>query len=645
MQTKLLNYIKLDSFYIVTKRVFEIFISLFVLVLGMVFYMIFFFRKILSNKEIYTKKQFFLDENNQINLSFFNTNNIFIKSMPLYYFVLISKISLVGVALVKYNENIKYKVNHKPGVFSLWFIRANSKIANINISSCNKEYISNQSFFSDLSILCKGMISLLYFSKTNKSSKTITIFDITFNNLAMNEILEIIKNSIHKKDKKSISFINADCLNKTFSNNEYKQTLAKADLVLPDGSGINIACNILKQKLKENVNGTDMLPHICSLSQENSFKIFLLGAKDGVALKAKEKLLEKYPNLQIVGTAHGYINHELEQTDLINKINSSKANILLVAMGAPMQEIFIEKYKNQLNSNVIIGVGGLFDFYSSNIKRAPMYLRETGFEWVYRMIQEPKRMWKRYILGNPLFIYRVLRYKKQLQNDSLIDNYLNTYDKPKKLNLQKIIWKLAIVSRNFLKRSIDVLASFILMILFSPLFLIVAIIIKLTSKGDVFFVQDRVGLNGKIFKMFKFRSMVVDAEELKEKLKDQNQSKDGVIFKMKDDPRITKIGKFIRKTSIDELPQLANVFLGNMSLVGPRPPVIDEVKLYNMDDKKRLDAKPGITCIWQVSGRSSIPFKEQVQMDKEYIKTQSLLKDIVLLLKTIPAVLFQKGSY
>lgn len=645
MQTKLLNYIKQDSFYIVTRRVFEVFISTNVLLLGVFLYIFFFFRKIIFNKKIYTKKSFFLNENNQIELSFFNTSNIFIKSIPLYYFVLISKISLVGVALVKYNENIKYRVNYKPGIFSLWFIRSNSKLASCDISSCNKEYISKQTFFSDLSILCKSMITLLYFSKTKKISKKIAIFDISFNNLAMNEILEIIKRSIFNKEKKSIFFINADCLNKTFSNENYKQTLKKADLVLPDGSGINIACNILKEKLKQNVNGTDMLPYICSLSQKNSFKIFLLGSKEGVAFKAKEKLLEKYPNLQIVGTHHGYINNKKEEVQVIKTINKSKCDILLVAMGAPMQEIFIDKYKKQLDLSVVIGVGGLFDFYSSNIKRAPMYLRETGFEWVYRMIQEPKRMWKRYILGNPLFIYRVLKYKKQIQKDSLIDSYLNTYDKPKKLNIQKVLWKAAIISGDFLKRLLDILASFILMILFSPLFIIVAIIIKFTSKGDVFFVQDRVGINGKIFRMFKFRSMVVDAEELKEKLKDQNQSKDGVIFKMKDDPRITKIGKFIRKTSIDELPQLANVFLGDMSLVGPRPPIIEEVKQYNMDDKKRLDVKPGITCIWQVSGRSSIPFKEQVKMDKEYIKTQSLFKDIVLLLKTIPAVLFQKGSY
>ena len=180
--------------------------------------------------------------------------------------------------------------------------------------------------------------------------------------------------------------------------------------------------------------------------------------------------------------------------------------------------------------------------------------------------------------------------------------------------------------------------------MFSPLFITVSLIIKLTSKGDIFFVQKRVGLNGTIFNMYKFRSMVVNAEDLKEKLMKENESKDGVTFKMKNDPRVTRVGAFIRKTSIDELPQLLNVLKGEMSLVGPRPPVINEVKEYNVDDKKRLHAVPGITCIWQVSGRSSIPFKEQVKMDKEYIKSQSLFKDIILMLKTIPAVLLQRGS-
>jgi lipopolysaccharide/colanic/teichoic acid biosynthesis glycosyltransferase len=139
--------------------------------------------------------------------------------------------------------------------------------------------------------------------------------------------------------------------------------------------------------------------------------------------------------------------------------------------------------------------------------------------------------------------------------------------------------------------------------------------------------------------------MRTDAEALKAQLAAKNESTDGVIFKMKDDPRITKVGKFLRRTSLDELPQLWNVFIGDMSLVGPRPPVPSEVAQYTLEDRKRLDVIPGITCLWQIKGRSEIPFHEQVRLDKEYILAPSVWKDIAILLKTIPAIIGGKGAY
>ena len=145
--------------------------------------------------------------------------------------------------------------------------------------------------------------------------------------------------------------------------------------------------------------------------------------------------------------------------------------------------------------------------------------------------------------------------------------------------------------------------------------------------------------------MFKFRSMYVDAEERKKALMAQNESSGGVIFKMKKDPRITRIGRFIRKASIDELPQLWNVIRGDMSLVGPRPPVPSEVAEYSISDRRRLEVIPGITCIWQVSGRSDIPFEQQVELDAEYIESQTFWGDVKLLFKTIPAVLLGRGAY
>lgn len=189
------------------------------------------------------------------------------------------------------------------------------------------------------------------------------------------------------------------------------------------------------------------------------------------------------------------------------------------------------------------------------------------------------------------------------------------------------------------KRLIDIVGSLCGIILLSPLFLIVAILIKLEDpKGKVFFAQERNGKYPKTFKMYKFRSMVHNAEELLKDLMDRNEQT-GPVFKINDDPRITKVGKFIRKTSIDELPQLFNVLKGDMSLVGPRPAIPREVEQYDSYQMQRLAVKPGLTCIWQVSGRNNIGFDEWVEMDIEYIKTRNLWLDIKLIFKTV-GVLF-----
>ena len=206
-------------------------------------------------------------------------------------------------------------------------------------------------------------------------------------------------------------------------------------------------------------------------------------------------------------------------------------------------------------------------------------------------------------------------------------------------------WRLTVRSSYAMKRTIDVFGSLVGMILLSPVLLGIALAVKLTSPGPVIFAQVRVGRYGRHFRFYKFRSMYVDAEERKKELLAKNESKDGVIFKMKDDPRITKVGKFLRRTSLDELPQLWNVFIGDMSLVGPRPPVPKEVQEYTLDDRKRLDVIPGITCLWQIRGRSEIPFHEQVRLDKEYIMAPSIWTDIKILLKTVPAIIGGKGAY
>jgi exopolysaccharide biosynthesis polyprenyl glycosylphosphotransferase len=194
-----------------------------------------------------------------------------------------------------------------------------------------------------------------------------------------------------------------------------------------------------------------------------------------------------------------------------------------------------------------------------------------------------------------------------------------------------------------LKRLIDVLVSAVAMVLFIPIFLAISIAIKWTSTGPIFFSQKRIGYNGRTFNCLKFRTMVVDAEKLKSQLKDMNEM-DGPVFKIKNDPRVTQIGRFLRKTSLDELPQLINVFKGDMSLVGPRPPVPEEVYQYQLADRRRLSIRPGITCIWQASGRNDIPFDEWMKLDRQYIDNWSLWLDMKILFKTLAAVLFQRGA-
>ena len=213
------------------------------------------------------------------------------------------------------------------------------------------------------------------------------------------------------------------------------------------------------------------------------------------------------------------------------------------------------------------------------------------------------------------------------------------------IQLRMLIWHITIRMSQAFKRLMDIILSIIAIIAGSPVFLITALLVKLTSPGPIIFWQVRVGRYGRHFKFYKFRSMYIDAEARKAELLKHNESGDGVIFKMKRDPRITPVGRFIRKFSIDELPQLFNVLLGDMSLVGPRPPLPSEVRTYSLEDRKRLNITPGITCIWQVSGRSELPFSRQIALDKEYISSRSAWKDFLILLKTIPAILTGRGAW
>ncbi len=211
---------------------------------------------------------------------------------------------------------------------------------------------------------------------------------------------------------------------------------------------------------------------------------------------------------------------------------------------------------------------------------------------------------------------------------------------------QTILPPQAAVSRGYMvcKRAIDLIGATVALAILALPMALVALLIKLESRGPVFFVQYRLGEHGIPFRFYKFRSMVVNAEDIRSELEAVNEAS-GPVFKIRQDPRMTRIGRLIRRTSLDETPQLFHVLAGQMSLVGPRPPLPEEVENYEPWQRERLAVRPGLTCIWQISGRSDIPFERWVELDIEYVRRRSLWLDLKILLLTIPAVLSGRGAY
>jgi len=234
----------------------------------------------------------------------------------------------------------------------------------------------------------------------------------------------------------------------------------------------------------------------------------------------------------------------------------------------------------------------------------------------------------------------IIRFLSDLFDLNIAKSYVDHLDDTPILTLHSAPmeqWPLLV------KRILDVVLSFILLVLLSPLLFIIACLVKFSSRGPVFFIQERVGLNNRKFKLIKFRTMVENAENLRKRIEKLNEVS-GPVFKIRKDPRITSLGKFLRRTSIDELPQIFNVLKGEMSLVGPRPPIPREVEQYEWKDTRRLSMKPGITCLWQINGRNNIPFERWMELDKEYIDNWSLRLDLKILAKTIPAVIRGSGA-
>ncbi len=444
------------------------------------------------------------------------------------------------------------------------------------------------------------------------------LFGLPLVNAALHDVAVALVERASRAEQSIIQFVNAHCINTLRRSKTYSRALSQAAALLPDGSGLSIAAKLAGTSFEANLNGTDLFPILCEEAARAGQTLFLLGGKPGVPDKVVSRMRAKGYQTGFAGCHHGYFD-ESETQALIDQINRSGATILLVGMGVPHQEIWIAKHRGQINSPVILGVGGLFDYYSGAIARAPAILRKMGCEWVWRFLQEPRRLGRRYLVGNLHFLMHAARWAAEQRGIPLLAS------------------KIA-------KRVLDLALALTALIAASPVFIAAALAIKLEDGGPVFFRQTRIGAGGKPFRMWKFRSMGTDAEARRKDLLALSE-RDSMCFKMKRDPRITSIGRLLRRTSLDELPQLFNVLRGQMSIVGPRPALPQEVVAYEHRAWARLSGQPGLTCTWQVSGRANIPFAEQVELDIDYLEQRSIRKDLSLIMRTVPAVLSGDGAY
>lgn len=408
--------------------------------------------------------------------------------------------------------------------------------------------------------------------------------------------------------------MNAHCRNIRRKNNDYANAVAAADVLLPDGIGIAMAAKMADQELTANLNGTDFVPLLLAEAAKQGKSVFLFGGTPGTADAAAARLVHTIPHLRIAGTRDGFEGAAHTEAAIAD-INDSGADIVLVAMGVPGQELWLHANGHRLDASLKLAVGALFDFLAGNVTRAPEAVRRARMEWVWRLAMQPRRMAKRYLAGNFSFLAHAA--KTVFTQTSATARY---------------------------RRLLDVSVSGGALLMLSPLLVLTALAIKCDSRGPVLFKQTRVGRNGNAFSMYKFRSMSVDAEAKRSEVL-STSDREGVCFKSRTDPRITRVGRFIRRFSIDELPQILNVLRGEMSIVGPRPALPCEVAAYPARALGRLAVKPGITGVWQVSGRADIGFDKMIDMDLAYASSRTILLDIILILMTFRAVVSARGAY
>lgn len=298
----------------------------------------------------------------------------------------------------------------RPGIFSLWWLRQRTHIDYGDEWTTDAEQIASRSLFHDLGLFLRCLLASIYGSVPPQEGRDPVLVDtVQVHPVTMEETLERIdqQRSAARANPLQICFVNPACVNIARRTPAYRRAVNRAGLVAPDGIGMRIAGKILGRGFRQNVNGTDLFPRLCERLSRNGGRLYLLGGRPGVAEDVASWVAKNHPGVQVAGLQHGYFD-ATEQDAVIEKIRNSEADVLLVAMGVPRQDLWIQEHARQTGAPVVMGVGGLFDFYANRIPRAPQWLREIGLEWTFRLYQEPRRMWRRYLLGNFSFLTAVL---------------------------------------------------------------------------------------------------------------------------------------------------------------------------------------------------------------------------------------------
>jgi len=299
----------------------------------------------------------------------------------------------------------------RPGLICLWWIRKRANIAYSAEPQSDAEYVESQTVRGDFVIALRAIPALLYGEGVAVTEDVVSIVGIPIRNFTMSDALEWIVGRTRGHAPGQICFVNADCGNIAWRDPQYRAVIESGDLVLADGIGMKLAGKLLASQIRQNVNGTDMFPRLCETLSGTGAGIYLLGARPGIAEKVAEWVHEHHPGTVVSGYRDGYFSAD-EEPGVIGEIARSGASVLLVAFGAPRQDKWIHSHLGETGVMVAMGVGGLFDFYSGRIPRAPLWMREAGAEWIYRFYQEPRRMWKRYFVGNVVFLWHVVRTRK-----------------------------------------------------------------------------------------------------------------------------------------------------------------------------------------------------------------------------------------